>query len=470
MVTKDMFSAAENVFSGNFAAKQFLVPAFELHQLLEPFHLYVENEYETNMPKFPVKLGVIVTAKFERLKDIESYLNRRQDVPKLMKDTVDHEVRRFLHSVDPERFYMRFSHTEPEEEEPAIEQALRERIEARLVEKFKADVIDIVFRMRDTEITQVWSSLEKSEGTLEIKLPSFSDVEGVTYRGRVRVEAIHGRGWNRFRTSNPEMDKICRRLEEHVLAQLGTFANADLVYTHLEGQRQVGKVIEALVKKFAVEEFGLVIRVSIRCDVTAMELDEKTRIPGILDSLKDLERERTAKIGAGVTDETIKKIEERYQKLLAELRASVKATRTKFTRPELIEPSPPTRLADVLSNRQSIGGAHYRMNAFEVLSYDELRLKCLADLVGYEPALTTEGEQAKALTKGTPAFELSNLVLAHLSKDVGGRSIISQWKNDQRKRLEKYGLPQKPLNGLLQAVIDGNEEQFDALRSQLPRY
>jgi len=340
------------------------VPDLPPYDWLENFDVEVENEYETKMPKFPVKLGVIVTARIVRLKDIESYLNRRQDVPKLMKDAIENEVRRFLHKVDPERFYMRFSYAEPEEEDPPIEQALRELIEARLVEKFQAEVIGTVFKMRDTEITQIWTSLEKSEGTLEIKLPSFSDVEGVTYRGRVRVEAIHGRGWNRFRTSNPEMEKICRRLEEHVLAQLGTFANADLVYTHLEGQRQVEKVIEGLAKKFAVEEFGLVIRVvSIRRDVTAIELDEKTRIRGILDAMKDLETERIAEIKAGATSETIKNIEERYQKLFAELPANVKTTTMKFTRPELIEPAPPTRLSDILTGRKALGiGSRPRHN------------------------------------------------------------------------------------------------------------
>jgi len=58
-------------------------------------------------------------------------------------------------------------------------------------------------------------------------------------------------------------------------------------------------------------------------------------------------------------------------------------------------------------------------------------------------------------------------VLEHLSTGAAGRSIFSQWKSDQRKRLEKYGLPKKPLNDLLQAVIDGNEEHFDAVRSRL---
>jgi hypothetical protein len=331
------------------------VPDLPPYDWLENFTLEVEREYDTNTPKFPVKLGVIVTARIRRLKDIESFLNRRQDVPKLMKSAIEDEARRFLHTVDPERFYLRFSYTEPEEKEEAIEEALKKLIEQRLEEKFKAEVISIVFKMLDTEVTEIWSLLEKSEGNLEIKLPSFSDVEGVTYRGRIRVESIHARGWNRFRTSNPEMDRICRRLEEHVVAQLGTFANFDLVYTNLESQRQVERLIETLVKKFAVEEFGLVVRVNnIRREATGIEIDEKERILGLLEARKALEKERIAEITMGGTPEKINALEERIKKVDSELSASVAATRMKFTRPELVEPASPTRLADVFTGRKSI--------------------------------------------------------------------------------------------------------------------
>jgi hypothetical protein len=341
------------------------VPDLPPYEWLENFDVEVEREYETNMPKFPVKLGVIVTARIRRLQDIENYLNRRQDVPKLMRDAIESEVRRFLHSVDPERFYMRFSFTEPDEPEPAIEQALRELIETRLEEKFKAEIIAIVFKMRDTDITDVWSTLEKSEGELLIKLPSFSDTEGVTYRARVRIESIHSRGWNRFRTSSPEIEKICERLSEHVLSQLGTFANADLVYTHIETQKQIEKLIEALAKKYATEEFGLVIRVTnIRREATIIEVDERARIRALLTAVADVERELIAEIKSGGTDEKINDIKRRKEILESQVPDSVAGTRSKFTRAGLIEAPAPTRLADVVRGRKSLtaGAGNHRQN------------------------------------------------------------------------------------------------------------
>jgi hypothetical protein len=340
-----------------YSIKQLItVPDLEPYDWKENFTLEVEDEFETNTPKFPVKLAIFVTARIPRLQDIETFLNRRQNVPRLMKDAIINETRLQLHKVDPERFYMHFSYAEPEDTEKAVDEILRELIETKLAEKFKADVISIVFKVLDTEITDVWSKLEKSEGSLEIKLPSFSDVEGVTYRGRIRVEAIHSKGWTRFRTSNPDIERICRRLEEHVLARLGSFANADLVYTNIEAQRQVEQIIEGLAKKFAVEEFGVVIRVtSIRRDVTPIELEAKLGIQQILNALKQLEEQRLSEIIAGGNPERIKAIEDRITILEADLPGSVKTTRIKFTRPELIEPAAPTRLADIAVGRKSIG-------------------------------------------------------------------------------------------------------------------
>jgi hypothetical protein len=281
-----------------------------------------------------------------------------------MKEVIINETRQFLHTVEPERFYMHFNYADPDGAEKSVDEILRGLIETRLTEKFRADVISIVFKMLDTEITDKWSRLETSEGSLEIVLPSFSDIEGVTYRGRIRVEAIHSKGWNRFRAANADIEKICRRVAEHVLAQLGSFANADLVYTNLEGQRAVEHIIETMAKKFAVEEFGVVIRVtSIRREATGIELEAKHSIQQKLIALKQLEEERIAEIVSGGSADKIKAIEERQIKLGDELPGSVRTTLTKFTRPQLVEPAPPTRLADMSVGRKSIGaGARSRDN------------------------------------------------------------------------------------------------------------
>ena len=340
-----------------YSIKQLItLPALPPYEWLDNFPVTVEKQYETNTSKFVVGLGIYVTAKIGRLKDIETYLNRRQKIPQLMEEVLDEESREVLHGIDPERFYMRFSYSTPGSKEATVEEILRSRIKARLEKLFKADVISIVFKMTDTDITGTWEKLEKAEGALKIDLPSFSDVEGVTYRARVRVEAIHGNGWQRFRASSPTIETVCERLEEHVLAKLGTFSNADLVFTHFQEQEQIEQIVEGLAKKFAVEEFGLVIRVtSIRRDATEIEQHERARINGLLTALKEIENQRMVELTTSGNSEKIKRFEERIQKLEAELPGAVKATRMKFTRPELEAPAAPSRLTDYFQNRKSIG-------------------------------------------------------------------------------------------------------------------
>jgi hypothetical protein len=339
-----------------YSIKQLItLPALPPYEWLDNFKVNVENQqYETNTSKFVVGLGIYVTVRIRRLEDIETYLNRRQHIPQLMEEALITEARQLLHTIDPERFYMRFGYSESGEE--TVEDLLRKQISERLEKSFAAEVISIVFKMTDTAITDRWASLETAEGKLKIELPSFSDVEEVTYLGRVRVEAIHETGWHKFRRTSPTMESLCERLEEHVLAKLGTFSNADTVYTNFRGHEQIEQIVEGLAKKFAVEEFGLLIRVtSIRREATGIERLERDRIQGILVALNKLENDRMQEIINGGSIEKIKRLEERIQKLESELPGSVKATRMKFTRPELEAPAAPSRLADYFEVRKSIG-------------------------------------------------------------------------------------------------------------------
>lgn len=353
-IKQQLSTRAESI---GYGIKQLItLPALPPYDWLDNFTVTVDKQYETNTSKFVVGLAIYVTARIRRLEDIETYLNRRQNIPKLVEDAVFDETRQLLHAVDPERFYMRFSYSEPERNEETIEQLLNNKIRARLEHDFKAEVISLVFKITDTDLTDTWATLEKAEGDLVVKLPSFSDVEDVTYKGRVRVEAIHANGWHRFRTSSPDINLLCGRLQEHILAKLGTFSNADLVYTHFRGHEQIEQIVEELAKRFAVEEFGLVIRVSsVRREATGIEQRERERVQGLLTALNELEKQRMVEMTQLGSIEKMKKIEERIEKLEAELPGPVKATRMKFTRPELDAPAAPSRLSDYLGSRKSIG-------------------------------------------------------------------------------------------------------------------
>jgi hypothetical protein len=339
------------------------IPDLEQYEWLENFHLEVQDFFNTKTPRFPVQLGIVVVARIRHLQDVETYLNRRQNVPDLMKALMLDQVRQALHGVEPERFYMQFSYCDPEEG-ISVEQELRELVANSLATKFKADVISIVFKMLDTEMTNVWEALEKSEGDLEIIFPSYSEMtENLTYRATLRIDGIHPRGWHQFRKANKELPNICRRLQEHVISQLAVFANDQLAFTDYEGQKKVEYYLERIAKKFAIDEFGLVIHLnSLRRDATSTERVQKGIINKTLEAIAILEKRIVDEILAGGNPEKITTFEKQIWILNEKLPAGVKATRANFNRESVIAAASPSQLPEP-PPRKSIGrGAHLGNN------------------------------------------------------------------------------------------------------------
>jgi hypothetical protein len=327
------------------------VPNLEPYEWLENFPVEVEGSFQTSATRFPVRLQIIVVARIKNLHDIETYLNRRQNIPGLMRDLIHRETTHALHTVDPERFYMRFFYCEPDEGEPVADQ-LDKLLRDKLDQKFNAEIVSIVFKILDTDITEIWSKLETSEGRLEVTFPSYSDPEGVTYRASIGVETIHPKGWTRFRRTVPDIVKICDALRENIVSQLGVFSNSDLIYTDYEGQKNAEYWVEQHAKKFALEQFGLIIRVnSLRRDRTKIEMEEKILIQETHTSITEIDKQILIEIKAGATTEKINDLEERKRTLISKLPPGIKGLRTRLLDsgqektpvPSRLPPAPPRK-------------------------------------------------------------------------------------------------------------------------------
>ena len=86
-----------------------------------------EEEYETKISKFPVRLSIVVNTRIKDLEGIKQYLHPLQDVPSLMKSAILDDIARFLRTVDPKLFHLRFS-TSTDPSEAPLEETLRKRI------------------------------------------------------------------------------------------------------------------------------------------------------------------------------------------------------------------------------------------------------------------------------------------------------------------------------------------------------
>ena len=147
------------------------VPALEEIKLKDNFTIDTTGTFQTKLRGVPVKLNIIVITRIKNLEDIEHFLNRLQDVPKLMEESILDVTGQYLHNIDPERFYMRFNFTDVPNERP-VETDLIETITNKLTEKFTADVIGVIIKVVETEITDKLRNLQENICPFEVKIKS----------------------------------------------------------------------------------------------------------------------------------------------------------------------------------------------------------------------------------------------------------------------------------------------------------
>jgi hypothetical protein len=248
------------------------VPDLEPIKWKESFPIDTQGTFETKLPNVHVKLHIVVTTRINRLEEIEHYLNRQQNVPKLMEEKVLDVTRQFLHKIEPERFYMRFSFTDKDGEKP-VETELIDLITEELVSRFHAEVIDVIPKMVDTELITRFRNLQERICLFEVALLSLHGGERVIFKGRFQVESVDAEGWYKFQLRNYSIDEIKEYVGEHILAILQTLPNETLIYKDKKHREQIEAIIKDIVEKNVAKEFGLSINVSnIHREHTLLEL------------------------------------------------------------------------------------------------------------------------------------------------------------------------------------------------------
>lgn len=239
-----------------------VVPHLKEYVLLKKFSVEVEGDFRTKLTNFSVNLSVVVTARIRKLQDVEKYINSGRDVQESMRGAVYRKTHEILRTIEPERFYMRFSDTDREGEKP-VEQLLIEEIANELVKEYKAEVISIISTMGESEITRVWESLQKksSDFKAETDSPNPDDVEPITIDGKFSIEAIHHKGWDKFRQRATNLQDIRTYLEDSLVARLSIIPSNLLAYRDLPGQRELEALVESAARESVLEEFGLIIKV-----------------------------------------------------------------------------------------------------------------------------------------------------------------------------------------------------------------
>lgn len=247
------------------------VPDLEPIHLKEPFTIDTAGSFDLRLPDFQVSLQVIVNTRIPNLESVKNELNRLQHVPDLMADAIVAAVRQTLHSIYPERFYMRFGYTEVAGE-AAVEEELAGKITERLREKFGAEVIEVILKVGDNEIITRLRDLQKAINPFAVHVAPLNESETITFRGNFQVDMVDTEGWSRFQQLPVGVDVIREKLEEHLLAKLHALSGQAIQFRDPAHQKKIVMTLTELAERYVCSEFGLRVRISnIRRDRTEQE-------------------------------------------------------------------------------------------------------------------------------------------------------------------------------------------------------
>jgi hypothetical protein len=250
-------------------------PDLEALNWLEPFTLNVAGTYETKFTGFEVNLQVAVTAHIEDLGGIAFYVNRAKNVPGLMEKAIVDETKAFLHTVDPERFYTRFSHTDRNGER-SIEEELKHIISAALVKQFHAHITSVTPKMGNTEITDKLKTLMERVCPFAVKvfLPDTPALLPAEFVGAFKVDGVDADGWYKFRQLKYDMAEIKQYLENYVSSEMDAYLRR--AGSNGYPVKAPEDLIEGLAQNCTRKVYGLVISVSgVRRLHNELELEER---------------------------------------------------------------------------------------------------------------------------------------------------------------------------------------------------
>jgi len=256
-------------------------PDLEPLRWREPFTIEIDSTpFETRLSRFYVNLQFAVTARIPRLESVQEYLNRDQNVPSVMREAIVSQTRRVLHGIDPERFYMRFSFSDIENETP-VEETLVAAIRTRLQTDFTAEVFDVVIKIAETELISRLRRLMENICPFIVEMTSLHGRETLIFRGNFQVDSVAPDGWHRFQLLTIGIEEIRQLLEEHLLAELSALTPNEMQYRDPRHRKQLELVFTGLAERFVHEQFGLVIRVmNVRRDPTPNEVAANQKLLG----------------------------------------------------------------------------------------------------------------------------------------------------------------------------------------------
>ena len=255
-------------------------PENETLELTKYFALNVKETFETKDSNVKVGLSIFVDLKIDDLKKIEPLLVSKVNIKSSMESLIDSEVRSFLHNVEPERFYMRYSNTDNAypEEKLSVEKEIINIIRASLEkEPFYAQVKNIVPKPVETEVKRRFQELYRKFCKFRFEVTPFKGSDSVWFNGKMQVESVDKDSWYTFQSRNNTLEEIKNYLIEDLTENLKIYSNGSLEYMNKIDRDALSELLNRWGKECIRDQFGLIVSIkSVGRESTESEILETT--------------------------------------------------------------------------------------------------------------------------------------------------------------------------------------------------
>jgi hypothetical protein len=219
--------------------------------------------FATSVAGVYVGLEVHLTAKVKDLRSIARFLTT--DLPQKVKQEVFRLVQKTLHATDPQQFYKYYR--EADKKRPgggAFEHELRGKICYLLESEFNAEVIQLVLKPTDTDLTDKLSEVAKSshDFVAASEIGATPGAPKISVHGSFTVEGVSSDGWEKFRERDVTAEKLTKRVKDSVSAFIKRTPESAAA---LSSQEAVVELIKHALHSARVlidDEFGLSIKLA----------------------------------------------------------------------------------------------------------------------------------------------------------------------------------------------------------------
>jgi hypothetical protein len=220
-----------------------------------------EAMFETSISNIYVGLEIFLTARIKDLRGISDHLGTKPDVPQRMKEEVIRLVRKLMHGTNPERFYMRYSRPDHEAYpgELSFEEDVRQKIQSLLEKEFNAEVLDLVLKPAQTDLTMKLSEVSKGahDFQADAEIGSLPGAPSVVVKGSFKVQGVNG--WQAFRECDASAPSIRKRVEDCIRARLKGAREDQTSYFGETGLDDLIQDALNAARRLVGDEFGLAI-------------------------------------------------------------------------------------------------------------------------------------------------------------------------------------------------------------------